>query len=481
MLALRDQRVNNMSELWEFGAAELSQLIQSKRASSLEVVTAHLDRIDAINPAVNAITVSLRESAIENAKAVDRSIAAHQNLGELAGIPITIKENQDLVGSATTLGLAPLKSAIAESNSPHIAELLDSGAIPIGRTNMPEFGMRWHTDNAIIGATRNPWDKSLTPGGSSGGEAAAIASGMSPLGIGNDGAGSLRWPAQCCGISALKPSHGRIPVSSTSKPLQPIPFAFQLLGVHGPMARCIEDLRLGFRHMCSNSAGDPWHVEAPFDGKEMKTPIRVGLVLNPGGAEPHPSIQKALRSAATRLVDAGYSVEEVEMPNLVRASEIYTQIMDSFGRLTPETQRAPVGVISQGFDDFWAGFHEAWEAARGKPTHDPMMERGVIANEWAAMMERTPLLLAPIAMQPAWKVGSDLEKKFNSEWLEAIRSIVAINLLGLPSVAFPAEMVDGLPQGVQIIGRRFREDLCLQAAESIEVRSQFSKPIKPID
>lgn len=468
-----------MSELWEFGAAELSRLIRSKQASSVEVVSSHLDRIDAINPSINAITTSLRDSAISNAKSVDRAILKQQELGELAGIPITVKENQDLVGSATTLGLAPLKNAIPETNSPHIAELLAAGAIPIGRTSMPEFGMRWHTDNALIGATLNPWAKSLTPGGSSGGEAAAIATGMSPLGIGNDGAGSLRWPAQCCGISALKPSHGRVPVSSANETPQPIPFAFQLFGAHGPMARCIEDLRLGFHHMCSNSAGDPWHLDAPFEGKSIGAPLRVGLALNPGGIEPHPSIHKALISAADRLRDAGYTVEEIELPKIKRASEVYTQIMDSFGRVTPEVQRAPVGFVSQGFDDFWGAFHEAWDAAKGEPTHDPMMERGAIAHEWARMMDRTPLLLAPIATQPAWQVGSDTDKKFNSEWLAAVRSIVAINLLGLPSVAIPIQLDNGIPQGVQLIGKRFREDLCLQAAESIEIRSQFCKPIEP--
>ena len=184
-----------MAELWQLGAKELVELIQGKRASSREVVEAHLERIAVLNPKLNAVTVTLSETALEAADQADKMIAKGE-VSPLCGLPITVKENQDVTGSATTLGIAPLKNAIANADSPHIAELKSAGAIPIARTNMPEFGMRWHTTNGIYGPTLNPVDETLTPGGSSGGEAAAIASGMSPLGLGNDGAGSLRWPAR---------------------------------------------------------------------------------------------------------------------------------------------------------------------------------------------------------------------------------------------------------------------------------------------
>lgn len=470
-----------MSELWQLGAAELAGVIQRGEASSRQVVLSCLDRIDQMNPKLNALTVVLYDSALKRADEIDQMRHRDEAIGPLGGVPITVKENQDLLGSATTLGLKPLKNALPETNSPHIAEILEAGAIPIGRTNMPEFGMRWHTTNGLIGATKNPWDPTLTPGGSSGGEAAAIACGMSPLGIGNDGAGSLRWPAQCCGISALKPSHGRVPVASGNQIAQPIPFAFQLLGVHGPMARKISDLRLCFQHMCANSSGDPWHTRAPFSGETLKQSMHVGIAREPGGIAPHPDIASALETAARQLEDAGYVVEEVELPALQRASEIYTQIMSNYGRLTAEVQRAPVGLISEEYDQFWSAFIEPWEKAAGETTHDPMMERGVIAQEWSRMMEKTPLILAPIATQPAWKVGSDLNSAFLSEWLVALRSVVAINLLGLPSVAFPISSSTGLPQGVQIIGPRFREDLCLRAAEAVETRLSPTTPIEPTE
>jgi amidase len=231
--------------------------------------------------------------------------------------------------------------------------------------------------------------------------------------------------------------------------------------------------------MCANSSGDPFHTPAPFDGVNQELPIRVGIALTPGGREPHADITNALKNAATQLEDAGYIVDEVELPELNRASEIYTQIMGNYGRLTAEPKRAPVGVISEEFDQFWAAFAEPWEAATGEVTHDPMMERGVIAHAWGRMMEKRPLILAPIATLPAWKVGSDLKQEFNATWLESLRSVVAINLLGLPSVALPIGLAGGLPHGVQIIGRRFREDLCLQAAEAIETRLQPITPIEP--
>ena len=332
--------------------------------------------------------------------------------------------------------------------------------------------MRWHTTNGIYGPTRNPRDKNLTPGGSSGGEAAAIASGMSPLGIGNDGAGSLRWPAQCCGITALKPSHGRVPVAS-SGPSSPIPFAFQLLGVHGPMARHVEDLELALMHMCSASSSDPWHLPATIHQQESVSPVSIGLVT---GLEMDRDIEHALAKAADMLRDAGHRVEEVELPSQKRASEIYTQIMSRFGRLTSEPQRAPVGVISEEYDRFWAAFNGPWESAAGEETHDPMMERGMIYAEWARMMSQTPLILAPIATRSPWPVGSDLDSKWLEDWLVALRTVVVVNLLGLPSVAVPVTSESALPQVVQIIGPRFREDLCMAAAKEIESRAGRTSP-----
>ena len=456
-----------MSELWKKGAAELAALIQARKVSCREVVDAHLLRIAEANRSLNAVTVTLDDAALQAANAADRALKAGEHVGELCGVPFTVKEGIDVLGSATTHGLAPLENALAQRDSPVVAALRTAGAIPIARTNMPEFGMRWHTTNGLHGATRNPWDPHRTPGGSSGGEAAAIASGMSPLGVGSDGAGSLRWPAQCCGIAALKPSQGRIPVV----PSGPFPFAFQLLATLGPMARCVADVRLAFRHMCGESSGDPWHVPSPLQWPSVNRPIHVAVVVDPGGKAFHPDIAHALNSAATMLSDAGYVIEQREAPSLQRASEIYVQIMSRFGRTSAELQRAPVGLVSAEFDEFWAKFHQPWEDAAGEVAHDPMMERFTIYQEWADLLNECSLLLAPIATEPAFRVGEDLKAEWGERWMSALRMIVVPSLLGLPSVAVPAEFSGGMPQGVQIIGRRFREDLCLEAAEAIQSRS----------
>ena len=221
-----------MNELWKKGAVELIALIQSRNVSCREVIDAHLLRIASANANLNAVTVVLNDTALQAANAADSALKAGEPVGELCGVPFTVKEGIDVLGSATTHGLAPLKNALAQRDSPVVAALRAAGAIPTARTNMPEFGMRWHTTNGLHGATKNLWDSNRTPGGSSGGEAAAIASGMSPLGIGSDGAGSLRWPAECCGIAALKPSHGRIPVVSSG------PFSVCL-----PVARGVGPMR----------------------------------------------------------------------------------------------------------------------------------------------------------------------------------------------------------------------------------------------
>ena len=199
-----------MNELIKKSAEELASLIRKKEISSTEVIEAHINRINEVNPQVNAITVVLEEDALTMAKAADNAPEAERKR-PFHGVPITIKENIDYVGVPTTNGLTLLQDSFPPRTAPVVERMMSNGAIPIGRTNLPELGLRLDTDNPLRGRTYNPWDKKLTPGGSSGGEAAAISSGMSPFGLGNDIGGSLRNPAYCCGIASLKPSIGRIP------------------------------------------------------------------------------------------------------------------------------------------------------------------------------------------------------------------------------------------------------------------------------
>lgn len=248
-------------ELWRKSAHELARLIRDREVSSREVVSSHLARIEAVNPAVNAITVVLADSALRAADEADSKPAA----GPLHGVPFTIKENIDCVGSATTQGLAAMVDAMPAVDAPVVAGMKAAGAIPLARTNLPEMGLRITTDNPLRGRTLNPWGPAHTAGGSSGGEGAALATGMSPIGLGNDIGGSLRNPAYCCGITSLKPTTGRIPHASCLPP-EDFYLAAQLMCVEGPMARHVEDLRLALAVLAGRDPRDPFSVEVPLQG-----------------------------------------------------------------------------------------------------------------------------------------------------------------------------------------------------------------------
>ena len=465
-----------MTELWALAACDLARLVGEREVSVREVVRAHLDRIRDVNPAVNAVTVVLDEQALRAADAADAALRLGEEPGPLCGVPLTVKENIDVAGSATTLGIAARRHAVARRDAPHLGELRAAGVIPVARGNMPEFGMRWHTASALRGVTRNPWSALHTPGGSSGGDAAAVAAGMAPLALGNDGAGSLRWPAACCGVAALKPSLGRVSLGGGHEPPQPGPFAFQLLAVQGPVARHVRDLRLAFTHMCGRSGGDPWYAPVPLDGPAIPPPLRVRVITDPG-AVPDAAVLGAVRRAARLLADAGYHVEEALAPDLDRAGQIYYQIMSAWGRA--QEHQPPVETIAPGeFARFWEAFEPAWTAAAGSPAFDPMMERAAIARAWHAWMEHAPLVVAPVCARQPFAIGADLDPDWLAGWPAAIRVSVAVNLLGLPAVTLPVGLEGGLPQAVQIIGPRFREDLCLDAAAAIEERTG---PLTPID
>lgn len=198
-------------QLWQRSAGELAKMIRAREVSSREVVDAHLQRIEQVNDHLNAVTIVLSDSAVKAAEAADKRTAEGADVPPLHGVPVTVKENIDLAGTPTTWGLAALEQAIPPQDAPIVERVRAAGAIPIGRTNLPEMGLRISTNNPLRGLTRNPWDPKLTAGGSSGGEGSAIASGMSPLGLGNDIGGSVRNPAFCCGITSIKPTQGRVP------------------------------------------------------------------------------------------------------------------------------------------------------------------------------------------------------------------------------------------------------------------------------
>ncbi len=462
--------------LWQCGASSLAKAIREKKVSSEEVVRAHLDRIETVNHSVNAVTVVLEQDALRMAGEADRRLAAGQPLGPLHGVPITLKENIDLAGSATTHGIVKLRDSMPRADAPVVSFLKHAGAIPIGRTNQPDFGLRWHTSNDLRGPTLNPWDPSRTPGGSSGGEAVAIATGMSPLGVGNDMGGSLRYPAQCCGIAAIRPSLGRVSRIATSIFSDPPFFYEQLASVNGPMARHVEDLRLALDVMSQPDPMDPWWTPARRLGSTMPVPIKVALTTDPTGDGGCPSVAAGVRKAAALLAEAGYALEEVEPPALDAATQTIQHISDI------EIESYLPGILPM----ISAEASTVLEGVIGGTTPDlstymkGIAKRHEIAQQWNLFLARYPLILGPVSTLQPFEVGYDVAgpRQLNA-FIRSIALTEICNLLGLPSVAVPVRVAEGLPQGVQLIAPRYHEDLCFDAAEYIERRVGVFTPIEP--
>src|SRR5277367_1226274 len=296
-----------MQDIWRLSAADLAALVKSKKISAKEAASAGLARLDAVNPKINAVVDHRPEDVLKQAAAVDAAIARGEDAGPLAGVPVTVKVNIDQEGFATTNGLTLQRDAIATASGPVIDNFRKAGAVILGRTNCPAFSYRWFTTNLIHGDTKNPRDPSITPGGSSGGAGAAVASGIGHIAHGTDIAGSIRYPAYACGVHGLRTTLGRVPAFNPCLPERTI--GPQIEAVSGPLARTIRDLRISLAAMSARDARDPWWVPAPLEGPAM--PKRAALCLNPDGLEPVPEVKAAVAEAGQRLERAGWIVEEI--------------------------------------------------------------------------------------------------------------------------------------------------------------------------
>ena len=322
-----------MTELWQLPATELAKRVRHRDVSAREVADAVLDRLEAVNPAINAVIEHRPDDVRRQADEVDRAIARGDDPGPLAGVPVTVKINVDQAEFATTNGTRLQENLIAHADSPVVGNIRKAGGILLGRTNSPTFALRWFTSNLVHGHTRNPRNPSLTPGGSSGGAAAAVAAGIGPLAVGTDIGGSVRYPAYACGVHGIRPSLGRVPAFNASSPERAI--GAQLMSTAGPIARTIDDLSLALRAFAAPDPRDPWHVAVPFDGREV--PKRAALCVRPGGLQVVPEVEAALRDAARRLIDAGWTVDEIDgIPPMREAALLQEQLWlgDGFDALT---------------------------------------------------------------------------------------------------------------------------------------------------
>ncbi|MEO6082293.1 MAG: amidase [Umezawaea sp.] len=445
---------------WEAGAIETARRVREGEVSAVEVVEAHLARIAEVNPEVNALAEVFADDAREQAREIDR----RGGRGPLAGVPFSVKDNLDVAGKATTHGLARFRDFVRPVDAPPVARLRAAGAIPIGHANLPTLTVRgMHTASELHGHTVNPWDSTKTPGGSSGGDAVAVATGMALLGLGNDSGGSLRIPALFTGVCGLKPSSGRYAADHRFGAEDP-PLATQVIPVDGPLARTVADLRVVHEVLSGADVRDPRALPVPVTGPPV--PRRVGLVVDPGGRGVHPDVRAALESAATTLSDNGYDVEEVVPPRMADALDAYSGlIMTEFAQTWPAV-RELLGEDASRYLELSLRRREPADLAGYLALTGVLLG---IRREWGAFLDDRPLLLGPVSTLPSFE--PDQESRNDEEfdrYTHAIALCSVTSLVGVPAVAVPTGTVDGFPTGVQVIGRAYREDTCLDAAELLE-------------
>ncbi|TMJ49241.1 MAG: amidase [Alphaproteobacteria bacterium] len=464
-----------MQDLWRLSAADLAALVKSRKVSAGEAASSALARLDAVNPRINAVVDHRPEDVMKQAAAIDAALSRGEAIGPLAGVPVTVKVNIDQEGFATTNGLKLQRDAIAPANSPVIDNLKKSGAIILGRTNCPAFSYRWFTTNLIHGDTKNPRDPAITPGGSSGGAAAAVAAGIGHIAHGTDIAGSIRYPAYACGVHGLRPTVGRIAAFNPGLPERTI--GPQIAAVSGPLARTIGDLRIAVGAMSAKDVRDPWWVPAPLEGPPMAN--RAALCLHPDGLETVAEVKAAVTDAGKRLARAGWSVEEIATtPPLREPAEHLTRVWLGDGyeaQLEAAEREGDPGALaclrgnrSKVFPFDAAAFSRA------------LTRRATLMREWLALFEKYAVLLMPVSAELPFPDQLDRkdDASFARVW-QAQLTQIAVPFLGLPGLTVSTGLVGRVPVGVQVVSGRFREDLCLAAGEAIEAGGTPPAPIDP--
>jgi amidase len=464
-----------MTQLWQLSASELATRIRNRDVSAKEAAQSALQRLDAVNPAINAVVEHRPEYVLRQADEVDRAIARGEAVGSLAGVPVTVKINIDQKDFATTNGARASEHAIADVSSPLVDNLVKAGAILLGRTNSPTFALRWFTSNLVHGKTFNPRNPALTPGGSSGGGAAAVTAGIGQLAVGTDIGGSIRYPAYACGVHGLRPSFGRVPAYNASWPERTI--GAQLMSVAGPMGRTIADLRLGLAALSAPDSRDPWYVAMPLEGRTA--PRRAALCLRPDGWRIAPEVEAALRDAARRMIDAGWTVVEIDnTPPMRAAAEVQEALWlgDGFEALADavanDGDRGAAAVIA---------------ASRARVARLPadalknaLVKRTTLMRQWRLFFDQYSVLLLPVSAELPFPDDLDLQgsEGFERVW-ESQLTMRALPTIGLPALTVTTDLMDTVPVGVQIVATHFREDLCLQAGADIEARGVPPAPIDP--
>ncbi|WAI85657.1 MULTISPECIES: amidase family protein [Achromobacter] len=457
-----------MSDLWRLSAVELASRIRKREVSAVDAAQSALERLNAVNPALNAVVDHRPDEVMARAADVDAQLARGEDPGVLAGVPVTVKVNVDQAGHATTNGVKLQKDLIAATNSPVVDNLLRAGAVILGRTNTPAFSLRWFTGNALHGDTRNPRNAALTPGGSSGGAASAVAAGIGHLAHGTDIAGSIRYPAYACGVHGLRPSLGRVPAYNAALPERSI--GGQLTAVSGPLGRTIADVRLGLAVLAAPDPRDPWWVPAQLVGPDV--PRRAALCVNPDGMDTEPAVVKALQEAARRLTEAGWTVDTLDaVPPMQEAADLQIRMWmaDGYDAMLAAAEKEG----DQGALVALRGQRDKAADANLNSFSAVLTRRATLTRMWEMFLAEYPILLLPVSAELPFPDKLDLQgdAAYARVW-RAQMTQIGVPFMGLPglSVAMGQAMssVGQSPVGVQIVAGRYREDLCLAAGEIIE-------------
>jgi Asp-tRNA(Asn)/Glu-tRNA(Gln) amidotransferase A subunit family amidase len=458
-----------MAAFQYFSIAETLEKFRRKEISPVELIAAHLERSQALQPKLNAFVHLDAESALARARQAEAAIQHGEPLRALAGVPLTVKSCIDVAGWPCPAGSLLRKEYVPASDATLVARLESAGAILLGNTNTPEFLMAYETDNRLTGKTSNPWDFSKSAGGSSGGEAAAIASGCSMGGVGSDGGGSIRAPAHFCGICGLKPTPGRIPATGH---FPPGAGAFSWIGVVGPMARSVSDLRALFEVMAGPDAGDA--LSAPVSlyriHPEELRGLRVGILESKvvGGATPE--TQAAVRRAGQLLNEQGFRVEPITLQGLHRALELWWFFFGPvIGDLIRHTTKGQEELLSAQLREYLA-----ITAAEPLVTLESFMtactHRDLVRAEILRQMKDVPILLSPVSTGPAFAHGAGNYRAGDAHnYRDTMRYCQWLNLTGFPGLTLPmGKSPEGLPINIQLIGRPHEEELLLAVAEVLE-------------